>query len=157
MKNILAITLSLCLLTACVEKKDTMMVHEPQSFETAKGMKVGAALMVLHNTANNDDELIKVTSTSIPRVEMHNMIDDNGIMRMREVKSIPIKAGDHVALTPQGYHIMLMDLTKPLVAGETINLTLYFKNSKPITTNIPVESRSTLKELLDSGEVHDHH
>jgi copper(I)-binding protein len=101
--------------------------------------------------------LVKVTSTSIPRVELHNMIDDNGIMRMREVKSIPIKAGDHVSLTPQGYHIMLMDLTKPLMAGETIELTLHFKNAKEITTTIPIESRSTLKELLNSGESHGHH
>lgn len=158
MKLILSLLLPLLLLTACVEKKESMMAHEPQSFETATGMKVGAALLILHNTAAQDDELISATSTVSPRTELHTMIDDNGIMRMREVKSIPVKAGEHLPLTPDGYHIMLMDLEAPLKAGSEFDLTLNFKNSSSITVKVPVLSRAALKETLEkANESHDHH
>ena len=158
MKFIVSLLIPLLLLTACVEKKETMMVHEPQSFETAEGMTVGAALLILHNTAAHDDELISATSSVSPRTELHTMIDDNGIMRMREVKSIKVKAGDHLPLTPDGYHIMLMDLPAPLKAGSEFDLTLNFKNSSSITVKVPVQSRAVLKETLEqSGETHGHH
>jgi periplasmic copper chaperone A len=136
-------------LTACQKKEVTMMVHEPQSFETAKGMKVGAAIMVLHNKANKDDELIRAETPLTSRVELHTMSEENGIMKMREVKSIPIKASEYTTLSPSGYHIMLMDLSKPLKADDEFQMTFYFKNSAPVTATIPIASRKNLQQKME--------
>jgi hypothetical protein len=45
-------------------------------------------------------------------------------MRMREVKSIELPKGKTVSLEPGGFHIMLMNLKKPIAAGDVIPLTL---------------------------------
>lgn len=149
-----AIALSL---TACQKKEVTMMVHEAKSFETAEGMTVGAALLMLHNMSDKDDQLVKVETALTPRAEIHNMIDENGIMKMRKVDFVPLTASGMTALTPDGYHIMLMDLKEPLKEGQTYDMIFYFKNSAPVTATIPVLSRKALSETMDKMDHHGHH
>ena len=48
-------------------------------------------------------------------------------MTMQEVEGIDVPAGETVALEPGGFHVMMIDLAEPLVAGETIELTLTFE------------------------------
>ncbi len=61
-----------------------------------------------------------------------------GEMVMREVDSIALPAGVAVALEPGGYHIMLIDLAKPLEVGTTIKITLTFETAGEITLDFPV-------------------
>ena len=46
-----------------------------------------------------------------------------------------------VQLVPGGYHIMLIDLAKPLVVGETFDLTLDFDQAPDLTVTIEVSDR----------------
>ena len=48
-------------------------------------------------------------------------------MTMRPVESIELPAGKTVKLEPGGYHIMLLELAKPLEVGQTFDVTLSFK------------------------------
>lgn len=50
-------------------------------------------------------------------------------MTMRPVEAIDIPAGETVMLKPGGYHIMLIDLAKPLKVGDKIDLTLKFEKA----------------------------
>jgi len=61
-----------------------------------------------------------------------------GEMVMREVDSIDLPAGVAVELKPGGYHIMLMELAKPLEVGTTIQITLVFEKAGSITIDVPV-------------------
>ena len=45
-------------------------------------------------------------------------------MTMREVESIVVPAGGSATLEPGGTHVMLLELTEPLEAGDTFDLTL---------------------------------
>jgi len=45
------------------------------------------------------------------------------VMRMREVKAIDLPQGKTVTLKPGGFHIMLMNLEKPIAAGDVVPLT----------------------------------
>ena len=47
-------------------------------------------------------------------------------LEMRPVDSIAVPAGKTVVLKPGGYHIMLLDLVKPLVIGDSFELTVTF-------------------------------
>ena len=49
---------------------------------------------------------------------------DGDVMRMREVKAVELPKGVKVSLKPGGFHIMLMNLKKPIAAGDKIPLTL---------------------------------
>jgi copper(I)-binding protein len=47
----------------------------------------------------------------------------------REVKSIPIPAGQTVTLKPDGYHIVLLHTTQPLQPGQILGCTITFQKS----------------------------
>ncbi|GAW40722.1 hypothetical protein SH203_01122 [Brevundimonas sp. SH203] len=105
------------------------------------GAKAGGCYVTL--TAATDDRL---TGGSTPRagmVQVHEMKTENGMMTMGEMaQGLPLPAGEAVALAPGGTHLMLMELTAPLVAGETVPLTLNFADAAPVTVQAKVRQPS---------------
>ena len=89
---------------------------------TAPGQEVAGAFMDIQS--ETDARLVAARSAVIPHVEVHEMKMDGDVMRMREVKSIKLPKGETVSLKPGGYHIMLLNLKKPIAAGDKIPLTL---------------------------------
>ncbi len=51
----------------------------------------------------------------------------------------PIKGGKSVVLKPGGYHVMLLDLKKPLKEGDLLNFTLTFEKAGDIEVEATVE------------------
>lgn len=101
------------------------------------GAKAGGCYVTL--TAATDDRL---TGGSTPRagsLQVHEMKTENGMMKMAELTAgLPLPAGQAVALAPGGNHLMLIDLTAPLVAGETVPLTMQFASAPAITVQAQV-------------------
>lgn len=84
-------------------------------------------------------------STNIARlVEIHEHRMNNGKMQMRKVDGITIDASSEVELKPGGLHLMLFDLNRPLVDGESISVQLIFQDSPQLDLTMTV--RSVLKE-----------
>lgn len=104
---------------------------------TAPQQKVGGAYVTLTSPA--DDWLVGVSSPIAGRAEVHEMQMDGNVMRMREVEGgLALPAGKVVALAPGGYHIMLMDLKQPLVAGQVIPMQLRFRTAPPLDLRVQV-------------------
>ena len=117
---------------------------------TMPGQKVSGAYMQIQSDA--DAKLISVSSPAVPRVEVHEMKMDGDVMRMREVQAIDLPKGKTVSLEPGGYHIMLMNLPKPIAAGEVIRLTLTIESGgKRQTVEVKAEARAA------GGAMQDHH
>lgn len=137
-----------------------VVVHDAEAYETAEGMKVGAALMGLHS--NIDDKLVGATTPVAAKVEIHSMTDDNGIMKMRKVESLDLPAQQTTKLTASGYHLMLIGLKDPLKAGQEFPIILDFENASDVVAKVKVLSRSDLEKTLEGGEAktpdkhHDH-
>jgi copper(I)-binding protein len=111
--------------------------EQPWARATAPQQKVGGAYVTL--TSPIDDRLVGVSSPVAGRVEVHEMTMEGSVMRMREVAGgLPLPAGKTVALAPGGYHIMLMDLRKPLIAGQVIALQLRFEHAAPLELEAPI-------------------
>jgi hypothetical protein len=107
---------------------------------TMPGQKVSGAYMKIQSDA--DARLISASSPAVPRVEVHEMKMDGDVMRMREVKAIELPKGKTVSLEPGGFHIMLMNLKKPIAAGEIIPLTLVVESDgKQQTVEVKAEAR----------------
>ena len=105
---------------------------------SVQGQKATGAFMQL--TASQPTTLVGVASPVAGVAEVHEMKMDGDVMRMRALpQGLPLPAGKAVALTPGGYHVMLMDLKATLPKDSTIPLTLTFKDAKG------VESRVELK------------
>ena len=114
-------------------------VHADQAWAraTAPQQKVGGAYVTLTSPA--DDRLLGVSSPVAGRAEVHEMRMDGNVMRMREVMDgLALPAGKVVALAPGGYHIMLMDLKQPLVAGQVVPMQLRFRTAPPLDLQVQV-------------------
>lgn len=93
-----------------------------------KGKNTAAYVCTCLADMEDQDELLSVQSDVADNIELHDHINDNGIMRMRPVSSILIEKGKTV-MKPGGKHIMLFGLKKALTKGEKVTLNLTFKNA----------------------------
>jgi len=110
--------------------------------ETVSGQSIGAAYLRIHSTQRV--KLVRVHSGVARSAEIHQMSIENGLMKMRELKSVEIDAGREVALEPGGTHIMLVDMKRPLGPGEEVTLKLHFLSRDgsafAVTVRAPVKS-----------------
>jgi copper(I)-binding protein len=97
------------------------------------------------------DILTAVSSSIAARAELHESVDDHGVMKMRPVISLPIAAGKPVTLAPGGYHIMLTGLKQALVAGATFPVTLTFAKAGEVTATVSVQKVTATMPKMDHG------
>lgn len=96
---------------------------------TVQGQTATGAFMTL--TAKANTRLVGASSPVAGVAEVHEMVMDGGVMKMRAVAGgLELPAGKAVELKPGSYHVMLMDLKLPVQKDTTIPLTLTFKNAK---------------------------
>ena len=98
---------------------------------TPKGRQVTGCYLTL--TAPVADTLVSVASPVAALAQVHEMRMESNMMMMRELEAgLPLPAGQAVSLAPGGNHIMLMGVTEPLRAGDTVPLTLTFATAAPV-------------------------
>jgi copper(I)-binding protein len=109
---------------------------------TVTGQNATGAFMQLASAS--DTSLVAVSSPVAKVVEVHSMVHEGGVMKMRPLQSLPLPAGKPVDLAPGGYHVMLMDLVQPLKEGEKVPLTLTFadKSGKKTTQDVTASVRA---------------
>lgn len=89
----------------------------------------GAAYFVIENTGATDDKLISVKSDVAMMTELHESKEVDGMMEMSPVDSIAVPANGQAELKPGSYHVMLMNLSHELKAGDQVKLTLTFEKA----------------------------
>lgn len=110
---------------------DGMKVTHAWARPTMGAGKTSGAYFVLRNDTGQDDRIISASGTVASTIEVHEHIQDNGVMRMREVKGgIPIKSGETVMFAPGGYHIMMIGMNRKLAKGDEVMLMLKFESGK---------------------------
>lgn len=97
-----------------------------------------AAYMRIRNEGDGGDVLLAASTPAARAVELHRTRMEEGIMRMRQVNSIPLPGGRVTALEPGGLHMMLLGLTRSLAVGDTILLRLHFRHQGRVELEVPV-------------------
>ena len=82
--------------------------------------------MTIENKGKDKEVLISVTTPVAAAAEIHQMSEANGMMKMAMRNNLTIPAMGQVTLQPGGYHIMLINLVKPLKKGDIIPIYLKF-------------------------------
>lgn len=125
-----------------------VMVKDAYMRSSGPTAKTGAAFMMIMNATDQDDRLVGATSDIAKRVETHTHIKgEGGVMMMREVEGgFPVPAGGHHMLMRGGDHLMFMGLTRALVDGEKISVTLHFEKAGDMIVEIPVDQTRKPKE-----------
>lgn len=132
------LTVLVAMLLACNKEAPEIYITDNWVRATAEGQDVGAAYMTI--TSASDTSLVKVESSASDSIEIHSMSMENGIMKMRMLEQLDLKAKTPNKLTPGGFHLMLFDLKKPLKAGETVSFSLHFKNEAGKETLVTISS-----------------
>lgn len=123
--------------------------------EVPPGAMATGSFLTLKNNSGQEIQLVGATSNIAKRVELHTHINDNGIMKMRQIKSISIAAHQETKLQPGGLHIMFIGLQKELKEGQTIPMTLKFKDGSQKELTVPV--KSVMNPMGNMNNMHHHH
>ena len=122
MKKILLASVAALAINAWAQS--TVKVEDAWVRGTVAQQKATGAFMRL--TAQRDTRLVAVSSPVAGVVEIHEMSMDNGVMKMRPVPAIDIKAKGEAVLKPGSLHVMLIDLKAPMKEGDSVPITLTF-------------------------------
>jgi copper(I)-binding protein len=121
-------------------KSGPIEVVHPWARATPPAAKVGGGYAEIRNDGSEPDRLVSVTAEVAGRVEIHEMGVKDGIMTMRAVEGgVPVPANGTAALAPGGYHLMLLELKRPLKAGESFAGTMTFEKAGTIPVTFDVQ------------------
>lgn len=146
------ITVSLFFISSAASAE--IIVKDAWVRTTVAEQKVTGAFMQI--TSGKAVKLVGVNSVAAEASEIHEMSMQGDVMKMRQVNEVVIDAGKSVELKPGSYHIMLMNLKKPVQAGSTVNLNLEFLDTdgKKQIVKVKAEARAAVKQ--DAGHTHHH-
>ena len=119
------------LLTALPALAGGLTVTKAWSRTTPPGVTVGVVYFTLKNDAGKSDRLLKISAPIAANVQVHRTEIQDGMARMREVAVLHVDANQTVEFAPNGMHVMLMGLKKPLIEGQEFELELLFEVAGP--------------------------
>ena len=118
---------------------EDVVIEDAWSRASIGTSRPGVAYMTLRNTGA---EPVVVTGlrTDLAMMPMIHATttDAQGVTRMSHMEAVEIAAGYTVALEPGGLHVMLMDLQRPMVEGESYTLTVIFADGTEATVDVPI-------------------
>lgn len=132
--------------------RGSLSIVHPHARATVGGAKTGAGYVRILNQGATPDRLMSVTADVSERVELHQTVQEGGIMRMRLLPTgIAVPAKGKVELKPGGMHIMFVGLKRPLKEGTTFDASLQFEKAGKVPVVFLVEAAGST-----SGARHDH-
>lgn len=139
---------------AAATQADGIEVTAPWLRQPVMPGGVAGGYLTVHNAGAQADRLLAVETQAAERVEIHEMQDVDGVMRMRQLEDgLPIPAGGEVALAPGGYHLMLMSTRTDLAAGQQVAATLVFEHAG----RVPVQFDIRGPDGAPTGDDATHH
>ncbi|NOH71585.1 copper chaperone PCu(A)C [Vibrio pectenicida] len=128
--------------------EDIMLSHT-YARATPPNAATSAVFSEIMNHSDKDRVIVSAKTEAAGKVELHDVIKEGDIMKMRQVEQITIPAKSMIELKPGSLHIMLFNLKKPLTEGENIDVTLTFANGEKKVVTAPI------KKVM-SGMKHQH-
>jgi periplasmic copper chaperone A len=135
-----AVVVAALLLAVACSSNAGIVVTDPMGRPAPLEGGTGGAFMTVRNESGQADRLRSAASPAAQAVELHETVDDNGVMRMvPQPDGWEVAPGGRLELKPGGKHIMLVGLVRPLKAGDTIEITLNFDKAGAIKVQVPVK------------------
>jgi hypothetical protein len=127
-----------------------LKLENPQARATVPAQKMSGGFLKIENKGGAD-KLISASSSVSKTMELHTMVMDGNVMKMREVKGIDVPANGSVELKPGGLHLMFMDLNEQLKPGSTFKVKLKFEKAGEV--EVPFQ----VMDMRPAGHGHSGH
>lgn len=99
--------------------------------------RVGVLYLTVTDTGA-PDRLVGVETPVADKAELHESVNENGVMTMRPVTALSIVPGNPLTLKPGGYHVMLVGLHQALKEGDSFPVTLRFAGAGAVSVQAQV-------------------
>lgn len=139
-RSALAATLLFSVTVQAAGVADGITVVEPYVRLAPPNAPATGAFMVIRNGGGKEARLVKASNPLSKLTELHTHLNENGMMKMRQVDAIPVPAGGEAVLAPGGLHVMMIDLKAPLKDGQMVPLTLVFDDGSSKQLDVPVKN-----------------
>ena len=139
-KIILSVLISWVFLSACQYSKITTGELDVQAAWARPAITGdnGAVYFIIENGTSQEDTLLSAQTDIASAVELHVSQMEGDHMSMHQQEEVAVPAGEAVAFSPGGFHIMLVGLTHDLETGETFDIKLMFERAgeKSVTVTV---------------------
>jgi periplasmic copper chaperone A len=131
-------------------KLGSLSIGHPWARATPPAARVGAGYFTVTNNGSQPDRLISAKFVGSETVELHEMTNEAGVMRMRELRDgYEILPGQKLELKPGGFHLMFMGLKAGLAEGQSVKGELVFQRAGRVEIEFKVEA-------MGARQNHDH-
>ena len=130
---------------------DQISVQNPYVRLAPPNAPATGAFMVIKNNGDKDVKVLKADNPVSKVTELHTHLNEGGVMKMRPVPAIDVKAKGEAVLQPGGLHVMLIDLKAPMKEGDVVPITLTFDDGsskkidakvvRPMAAGMPMEHK----------------
>lgn len=103
----------------------------------APGQKSAAAYVTLKSS---DDAKVVGVSSPAGKAQLHTSMIMSGVAHMHGLDALALPAGKAVELKPGGEHVMLMEVARPLRAGDSVPLAVTVVDSKGKRSTLEVKA-----------------
>ena len=87
-----------------------------------------AGYMQLKSLDSNTATIVSISSDAFKKIEIHNTINNDGVMSMHPIKNLALEANGMMSLKPGSMHLMLMKPTRELKISDEVEIVLQFDN-----------------------------
>lgn len=108
---------------------------------TGQSGQVSAAYMEIKNKGAAD-KIVSANCDCAKATELHDVKMVDGTMKMVQVDAIDLPANSEVKLKPGSFHIMLIGLNRPLVAGEKLPIKVKFEKAGEVTVDAKIKDKA---------------
>jgi len=151
--------LSLLAVSACSPADEPASITEPAEYQVVDGWvrnppggrDVTAGFITLTAGAPGG-QLVAAETAEAGQVEIHTMVMEGDVMRMRRVDAIDIPADGAASLAPGGDHLMIFGVKAEDLADGEMALTLTFADGATLPITLPV--LDTAPDLHSGHENH---
>lgn len=139
-RRLLVVALALCAgTTSLLAAEPAVSVRAAWARATPPDAGVAAVYLTIVGGAQAD-RLVSATTVRAAMTQIHSVTESEGMSRMRPTDGVEVPARKTVVLAPQGLHLMLMNLSQPLVAGERFTVTLTFATAGKVEVEVEVRA-----------------
>ena len=132
---------------------DSVTVQDPYVRLAPPNAPATGAFMVIRNGGDKDVKVVSASNPASKMTELHTHLNEGGVMKMRPVPAIDIKAKGEAVLKPGGLHVMLIDLKAPMKEGDIVPITLSFDDGSSKQVDAKVVRPTAAAMPMD----HKHH
>ena len=103
-----------------------LRIVDPWASEPAGPMaNVIAGFMCIQNDGSSPLRIVDASSEAVERVEIHEIVHEQGIVSMKKLDGLDIPANGIVCLEPERVHFMLMGIDDTIRAGANVRLQIH--------------------------------